>query len=405
MTDTYTGIEIDATVSGPVAGPVPRVLQVLPSLAAGGVERTAVDVAAGLIAQGVETFVASEGGRLVHDLEKIGAHHITLPLATKNPFRIRRNSARLREVIRAHGIQLVHARSRAPAWSARAAARAEGLPFVTTYAGTYTENFPGKRHYNGIMAAGDAVIANSHFIADHILARYPEAAGRLVTIPRGIDIDLFDPARVSQERMIALAKAWRMPDGLPVILMPGRLTRWKGQSFLVDALATLGRRDIACFIVGDDQGRKKYLHELEEKIRHLDLGGVVRIVGHCRDMAAAYMLADVVVAPSLEPEAFGRIPVEAQAMGRPVVATDHGGFRETVIPGETALLVAPGDVEGFAQAIKAALDLDADARQALAPYARAHVAATWTVDHMVASTIDIYRQLMAMPRFRTGGGA
>ncbi|WP_243404016.1 glycosyltransferase family 4 protein [Zavarzinia aquatilis] len=394
MSDTYTGIEGDAMSAVP-PGRLPRVLQVLPALGAGGVERTAVDVAAGLVAAGVETFVASEGGRLVHDVERAGARHITLPLATKNPFRMRSNVRRLREVIRAEGIELLHARSRAPAWSARAAARAEGLPFVTTYAGTYNENFAGKRYYNGIMAAGDAVIANSHFIAAHVLERYPEARGRLVTIPRGIDIHSFDPARVSQERVIAIARAWRMPDGLPVVLMPGRLTRWKGHSFLVDALAALGRQDIVCFIVGDDQGRNKYRAELEEKIRHLGLGGVVRIVGHCRDMAAAYMLADVVVAPSLEPEAFGRIPVEAQAMGKPVVATDHGGFRETVLPGETALLVPPGDVAALATAIGDALALDLTTRQAIAVRGREHVEATWTVEHMVASTLDVYRGLMA----------
>lgn len=394
MSDTYTGIAEDATGEAP-RGRLPRVLQVLPALSAGGVERTAVDVAAGLVAAGAEAFVASEGGRLVHDIERVGAHHITLPLATKNPFRLRTNVRRLRALVREHGIELIHARSRAPAWSARAAARAEGLPFVTTYAGTYNENFPGKRFYNGIMAAGDAVIANSHFIAGHVLERYPEARGRLVTIPRGIDIHSFDPARVSQERVIAIAKSWRLPDGLPVILMPGRLTRWKGQSFLVDALAALGRQDFVCFIVGDDQGRNKYRAELEEKIRHLGLGGVVRIVGHCRDMAAAYMLADVVVAPSLDPEAFGRVPVEAQAMGKPVVATDHGGFRETVLPGETALLVPPGDVDALASAIGDALAIDLETRRAIALRGREHVAATWTVEHMVASTLDVYRGLMA----------
>ncbi|MCF4167731.1 glycosyltransferase family 4 protein [Zavarzinia compransoris] len=403
MSDTYTGMGGDATaaddgdgVPPPTLGRVPRVLQVLPALGAGGVERTAVDVAAGLTAAGVETFVASEGGRMVHDLERVGARHITLPLATKNPLRIRANARRLAEAIDAHGIELVHARSRAPAWSARMAARNAGLPFVTTYAGTYNENFPGKRRYNAIMASGDVVIANSHFIAEHVRERYPRAVNRLVTIPRGIDIDLFDPSRVSPERVIAVARNWRLPDGPRVILMPGRLTRWKGQLFLLEALAKLGRRDIVCFIVGDDQGRRKYAREVEETVTRLDLGGVVRIVGHCRDMAAAYMLADVVVAPSLEPEAFGRIPVEGQAMGKPVVVTDHGGFRETVIPGETGLLVPPGDVDALARALGDALALDATARQALAGHARAHVADTWTVARMVRSTIVVYRGLMAL---------
>lgn len=374
---------------------LPVVLQVLPALETGGVERTAVDVAAALAAAGVPSFIASAGGRMVREVERAGATHITLPLEAKNPISLRLNSRRLAAVIERHGIGLIHARSRAPAWSARAAAQRTRIPFVTTFAGTYGEDLPGKRLYNSIMASGDRVIANSHFIARHIAERYPQARGRLVTIPRGIDFNLFDPARVGAERVVHLSRQWRLPDGVPVVMLPGRLSRWKGQKVLIEAAAQVKTAEFLCLIVGDDQGRDGYRKELEREIRHRGLAGKVCVLDHCKDMAAAYMLADVVVSASIEPEAFGRIPVEAQAMGRPVIATDHGGAAETVRHGETGWLVPPGDAAALAAAIDAALGLDAATRADLAPYARAHAAATWSLDKMTAATLELYGDLAA----------
>lgn len=374
---------------------LPVVLQVLPALEAGGVERTAVDVAAALRAAGVASFVASAGGRLVREVERAGATHVTLPLQAKNPISLRLNSGRLAALVERQGIGLIHARSRAPAWSARAAALRSRVPFVTTFAGTYGEDLPGKKIYNGIMASGDRVIANSHFIAQHIADRYPQARPRLVTIPRGIDFNLFDPARVGAERVVHLARQWRLPDGVPVVMLPGRLTRWKGQKVLIEAAGLVKTKEFLCVILGDDQGRDGYRKELENDIRRRGLTSKVCVLDHCRDMAAAYMLADVVVSASIEPEAFGRIPVEAQAMGRPVIATDHGGAAETVRHGETGWLIPPGDPVAMAAAIDAALGLDAATRADLAPYARAHAAATWSLDKMTAATLELYRELAA----------
>lgn len=374
---------------------LPVALQVLPALDAGGVERTAIDVAAALRAAGVPSFVASAGGRLVREVERAGATHITLPLEAKNPLSMRLNARRLATVIRQNGIELIHARSRAPAWSARAAAQRARIPFVTTFAGTYGEDLPGKKLYNGIMASGDRVIANSHFIASHIAERYPQARSRLVTIPRGIDFRLFDPARVGAERVVQLSRQWRLPDGVPVVMMPGRLTRWKGQTVLIDAVSRMRTEEFVCLILGDDQGRGGYRAELEAAVKKRGLTSKVCILDHCRDMPAAYMLADVVVSASTEPEAFGRVPVEAQAMGRPVIATDHGGAAETVRHGETGWLVPPGDADALAAALDAALGLDAGIRAQLAPYVRSHAAATWSVDRMVADTLELYRALMA----------
>jgi len=372
----------------------PVVLQVLPALVTGGVERSAVDVAAAVARAGWRALVASSGGPMVRELERAGARHFILPLDAKNPITLRRNVTRLAELVRAEGVDIVHARSRAPAWSARAAARRAGAHFVTTFHGTYGHRGLFKRRYNAIMLQGERVIANSAFIAEHIGEVYGAQGEKLITIPRGVDVQRFDPSRVSAERMIKLSTQWQLPDGASVILLPGRLTRWKGQAVLIEALARLKRDDYVALLVGDDQGRHAYRDELLELVRKLGLAGRVRLVGECRDMPVAYMLADVVVSASTDPEAFGRVAAEAQAMGRPVIATDHGGARETVLAGETGWLVPPGDAGALAGALAQALDLDADIRAAVAEAARAHIVDNFTVERMCNATLDLYAELL-----------
>ena len=377
---------------------MPAVLQVIPRLETGGAERGTLDVAAGLVAVGAPALVASAGGRMVFELERSGARHVTLPAASKNPFVMWRNVGRFADLAVEEGIGLIHARSRAPAWSAREAARRLGLPFVTTFHAPYNGETGLKRTYNGIMASGDRVIAISHFVAEHIARLYPEAAGRVVTIPRGIDPRRFDPAVVSSERMIKLAREWLLPDGAHVVLLPGRLTRWKGQNVMIDAIARLARPDVVCLLVGDDQGRHAYSDELKAQIRALGLEGSVRLVGDCADMPAAYSLADVVVSASTDPEGFGRVPAEAQAMGRPVIATAHGGARETVLAGRTGWLVPPGDAEALAAALALAIDLDSATRAEVAAVGRRHVLENFTVARMVDRTLDLYADLAARRR-------
>lgn len=387
---------VDSSIGGrPAKSRPPTVLQVLPSLHTGGVERGTCDVAAALAQAGWGSLVASAGGAMVHAIERAGARHLTLPLDSKNPLAMRANVRRLAAVIEAERVDIVHARSRAPAWSARAAARRTGRPFVTTFHGTYGHGNPVKRRYNAVMAAGDPVIAISSFIAGHVHEVYGTAEERIVTIPRGIDLGIFDPAAVGAARMVQLAKAWRLPEAMPVIMLPGRLTRWKGQMVLLEALAVLGRDDFRCLLVGSDQGRRRYRRAIERRIRRLGLDRVVAIVDECRDMPAAYMLADVVVSASTDPEAFGRVAVEAQAMGRPVIATDHGGARETVAAGETGWLVPPGDGAVLARTLAAALALDSGTREAVAAAARAHVAAHFDVGRMCAETLRLYESVLA----------
>jgi glycosyltransferase involved in cell wall biosynthesis len=370
----------------------PAVLQVIPSLVSGGVERGTVEVAAALVAAGWTAYVASSGGPMERELARAGARHIRLPLATKNPLAIRRNASALADIIRRLQIDIVHARSRAPAWSAWAAAKRTGRRFVTTFHNAYDEDLPLKRWYNSVMARGERVIAISDFVAAHAAGAYG-LGDRLRTIPRGVDLNLFDPKRVNGDRVVALATKWRVPDGHAVVMLPGRLTRWKGGLDLIEAIARLGRDDVCCLLVGAEQ-RPGFRRELEKAIEHKQFGAQFRVVEDCRDMTAAYRLADVVVSASTDPEGFGRTIIEAQAMGRPVVATDHGGARETIIPGNTGWLVPPGDPAGLAAAIGEALSLDAAEREAFARRARAHIAAGFTRELMCARTIDIYEELL-----------
>jgi glycosyltransferase involved in cell wall biosynthesis len=373
----------------------PVVLQVLPALVTGGAERGAIDVAAALHQAGGTPLVASAGGPMARELERWRVPHFTLPLDSKNPLVMRRNVDRLSRIIREHDVDIVHARSRAPAWSALGAARRTGVPFMTTFHAPYNFSSKLKRFYNSVMAKGDRVIAISEFIRDHIIANYEIDPARIRVIHRGIDVNHFSPDRVSPERVIQLAKTWRLPDDHQVIMLPGRLTRWKGQTVLIDALAKLGRRDVLCLMVGSDQGRAGYRQELEEQTKRLGLEGVVRLVDHCNDMPAAYMLADVVVSASSDPEAFGRVIVEAQAMGRPVIVTNHGAVRETVIAGETAWAVPPNDADALAEALADALSLDAGQRAILGDRAMAYVNARFTKDRMCADTLAVYDELLA----------
>lgn len=380
------------TVFGQAA---PAVLQVLPRLETGGVERGTIEVAEALRAAGARPIVVSAGGVMERELDRIGAVHVRLPVQSKNPLTMWRNVAAIAEVIRRYDVKLVHARSRAPAWSARAAARRCGVPFLTTFHGAYNRGpFGIKGGYNAVMASGDLVIAISQFIARHVQELYGVPQSRIRVIPRGVDLDRFDPARVSPERMIALATQWRLREDLPVVMLPGRLTRWKGQMTVIEALARLERRDLICLLVGSDQGRTRYRERLEAAVAAKGLESVVHIVNGCNDMAAAYLLCDYVISASTDPEAFGRVIVEAQAMGRPVIATRHGGALETVTPGETGWLVAPADPDELAQALSRVLDIPPEERARMAEACRVHARENYSRELMCQRTLAVYAELL-----------
>ncbi|MDT8345710.1 MAG: glycosyltransferase family 4 protein, partial [Thermohalobaculum sp.] len=313
------------------------ILQVVPRLGIGGVERGTVEVAEAIVQAGGRAIIATEGGQLAQKALRAGAEIVVMNTATKNPLNIWQNAGVLERLIRAEGIDLVHARSRAPAWSAKWAAERCRTPFVTTYHGAYSEGFPLKRLYNSVMASGRPVIAISDFIRDLIIARHHVDPADIVVIPRGADTAVFSEDMVSNERAASLADAWGLlDDPRPIVMLPGRLTRWKGAETLIDAAAILRARqaarqaepDFLVLIVGDDGGSGFDL-KLRRRIAAAGVGDFVHLTGATTDMAAAMKLASVVVSASTAPEAFGRVAVEAQAMSRPVIATDHGGARET----------------------------------------------------------------------------
>jgi glycosyltransferase involved in cell wall biosynthesis len=376
----------------------PVILQVLPSLVTGGVERGTIDIAGAIAEAGWVPLVASSGGPMVHELDRLKVRHIELPLASKNPVVMRENIARLTKVIADNGVNIVHARSRAPAWSASIAAARAGVHFVTTFHGTYNLGWLGLKHaYNRVMTRGERVIAISDFIARHIETVYHIDPERIRVVPRGIDLTRFDPNRVSPERMIQLAQKWRLVDGQRVIMLPGRLTRWKGQEVLIEALAMLGRGDLRCILVGSEQGRTGFVKQLRELAVRRNVQHIVHIVGECNDMPAAYMLADAVVSASTDPEAFGRVIAEGQAMGRPVVATDHGAGRETVIEGASGLLVPPKDPMALATALDRILAMNAAERATMAAAGIGHVHRHFSRELMCARTLEVYAEVLAAP--------
>jgi glycosyltransferase involved in cell wall biosynthesis len=383
------------------------ILQIIPDLDAGGAERTTLDIAAALARLGARPLVASRGGRLTAELQAEGGILIPFPAATKNPIRMAANVVKLRALMRAERVSLIHARSRAPAWSALPAARALGVPFVTTFHGIYGGRSAAKLLYNSIMARGDRVIANSAYTAAFVRRHYLFAGPAIEVIHRGADLARFSPAAVAPERVRAIREAWGVPAEAEVVLLPGRLTRWKGQIAFVEA----ARRHLAAggaaaaqtmfVIAGDAQGRDGYVAELDAAIAAAGLAGRVRRAPHILDMPAAYLASRLVVVASVEPEAFGRVAVEAQAMGVPAVVTDLGAAPETVLaPPETpdamrtGWRVPAGDAEAMAGAIATALAMRPSARAALGERARRHVEASFSLEAMVARTLDLYADLL-----------
>ncbi|MDJ0919795.1 MAG: glycosyltransferase family 4 protein [Henriciella sp.] len=375
------------------------ILQVIPDLAAGGAERTTVEIAEAVTLAGGTALVVSEGGRLEPSLIQAGGEMMPLPVASKNPATVITNALKLKTMIKSHGIDLIHARSRAPAWSAYHAARSAQIPFVTTYHGAYSGKTSLKRYYNSVMAKGELVIANSDWTAAHVEETHGIDPDKIVTIPRGVDFDAFDPGQITTERLQALRSAWALDpaDKRLILLLPGRLTRWKGQALTIAALGAMSSEEcerLHLVLAGDAQGRTSYVAELEDAILTHGLGGSVSIVGHCEDMPAAYHLADIVMAPSTRPEAFGRVAAEASAMGRAVIVADHGGQRETVIEGQTGTRAEPGSVSALTACIRTLVSLTPDARAAMGEAGKTFVEQHFSKKQLQTKTLGVYQRLL-----------
>lgn len=375
--------------------PVPTILQLIPALGAGGTEQGCIDVAGAIVEAGGKAIVISNGGSRVPELQRLGALHINMQVHSKNPFVIWQNTKAIKKIIHQHKVHIVHARSRAPAWSGYKACKETNTPFMTTCHAAYSiRNSKWKRKYNSVMAMGDRVIAISNFIADYLRQNYNIAEEAIRLVARGIAMDRFDPSKISGQRVSTLLKEWRVPDGMHVLLLPGRISRIKGHASLIEAMALLDRADVFAVIVGDEQGRTGYREELEALIVKKQLEGRVRIVPHCNDMPAAYALANCALCPSVEPEGFGRVPVESMAMGTPTIATDIGGAKETIIPEETGWVVPPNDPAALANAIRKTLAMTQEEREEYAVRAREHVLAHFSKEVMLGKTLSVYEELL-----------
>lgn len=370
-------------------------LQVTPRLDGGGVESVTLEVAAATAAAGARSLVASRGGALARRLADVGASLVTLPVDSKSPATILANGARLARIVRRSGVTLVHVRSRAPAFSALIAGRLTGVPVIATYHGIYSARSGLKRWYNGVMTRGVVTIANSQFTRRHILSQHEVDERRVVVIPEGVDTRVFDPEAVSADRLAAVRAAWGLGplDRRPVILLAARLTAWKGQRMAIEALASLASSDAVLILSGEAQSRA-YADALAAAVQAAGLAERVRLVGQTADMPAAYLAADLVVAPSSEAESFGRSVAEACAMERLVIASRLGAVPETLAGGAAGWLVAAGDVAAWSGAMSAGLALGMEERRAIGQAARARVVASYSLTVMCAATFDLYRRLM-----------
>jgi len=372
----------------------PTIMQILPSLNSGGVERGTIEMSEAIVSSGWNSVVVSDGGALVDKLTCNGAKHIKIPAGSKNPFDWYKSYKQLKTAISDNNVSLVHARSRMPAWVSLKAAKENKVPFVTTFHGRYPDTNFAKKLYNSVMVRGDRVIAISRYVADEILRRYDIRHEQLRIIPRGADLDAFNSESILHQQTEKLIQEWDIDTASPLIILPARITRWKGQELLIDALSQIKDMPFVCLLIGSYSEKQTFKSTLEALIRKKDLNSRVKIVGHCPDMAAAYKMADVVVSASLDPEPFGRVAVEAQAMGRILVAADHGGARETVLSNVTGVLVEPRDAGSLAKGIKKALTMSLDQQTKMSEAAIQHIKANFSRTAMCYRTISLYCEIL-----------
>lgn len=382
------------------------VMQILPALQSGGVERGTIDIAKALKNSDIEPIVVSSGGILVYQLREAGIKHIELPVNKKNPWVIFKNIQKIADLITKYKVDVVHVRSRAPMWSAYFACKKTKAKLVSTVHGTYSlkflfwSNFLPKRLYNAIMLKADRVIVVSNFIKDYIAKNYQDKKNpkflqdildKTTVIQRGADLNSFNSAKISKSRIVDLIKLWRLPEDKKIIFMPARFTSWKGHEFLIDALAKV-KGDFCCVMAGSDHGHEKFRKKIETKIIKSNLAGKVKLVGVCKEMSLAYAMSYLVICPSVRPEAFGRIAIEAQASSRMIIATKIGGSLETVIDGKTGFLVDVNDSDKLAQMIDEVLNFSQDQVAEIEQAARKNIEENFSNDMMCAKTIAVYKE-------------
>ena len=378
-----------------------KVLQVIPKLGYGGAETGCYDIAHYLPENNCESFIVTSGGELLKFVDKKKVKVIKLPVNSKNPLLIFFNSLALIWIILYNNISIVHARSRAPAWSCYLATILTGRKFVTTFHGTYNFESKLKKFYNSVMVKSDLIIAGSNFIFSHIkenYSKYFDVNKRLRVIFRGINVDYFDPTTKIESDEKKLLKQWEIEKDKKIILLPGRLTSWKGQELFIEAInlvnIELGYEAFYVVILGSDQGRDLYKKKLTRLSEQFRMNNQVRFIDHCKDMALAYKISDIIVSASTEPEAFGRVAVEAQSMEKPIIASNIGGSNETIIDEKSGFLFDSGNSKSLSQKILKLLYLDETSLKLIGTEGRKNVIKKFNVEKMCFSTYSEYKKIM-----------
>ena len=378
-----------------------KVLQVIPRLGYGGAETGCYDLAHYLYEQKCKSYIVTSGGELLEYIDKKKVKLIKLPVHTKNPILIIINSIILAVLILFLNISIVHARSRAPAWSCYIATKLTARKFVTTFHGTYNFKSSIKKFYNSIMVKSDLLIAGSNFIFSHISENYKRflnSKKKFLVIFRGINTEYFDAATIKLKNVEKLKNSWKIEENKKIILLPGRLTAWKGQEMFIEAINLFQLKnpelDYVAVILGNDQGRTVYRKKLERLVQQFNLTQKIKFVDNCRDMPLAYHISDVVVSSSIEPEAFGRVSVEAQAMKKPIIASNIGGSKETVIDNKTGLLFDSGNPKSLCDKLDEIIKLDSLTLDLMGREGRKNVINRFNIDKMCLNTYSEYKKLI-----------
>ena len=378
-----------------------KVLQVIPKLGYGGAETGCYDVAHYLPENDCKSFVVTSGGELIKFIDKEKVKLIKLPVQSKNPLIILFNAIALILIIIFYNISIVHARSRAPAWSCFIATKITGRKFVTTFHGTYNFNNKIKKFYNSIMVRSDLIIAGSNFIFSHIKDNYSELLNikkKFLVIFRGINVDYFDPTTKTDAEEQKLIKSWKVEENKKIILLPGRLSEWKGQELFLEAInlvnIQLGYEAFYAVILGSEQGRNVYKKKLIRLSEQYRMSKQIKFINHCKDMALAYKVSNIVVSSSIEPEAFGRVAVEAQSMEKLIIASNIGGSKETIIDEKTGYLFEANNLKSLSEKIIKALNLDDSTLKKIGAEGRKNIINKFNVEKMCFSTYSEYKKLI-----------
>ena len=378
-----------------------KVLQVIPKLGYGGAETGCYDLAHYLPENNCGSYIVTSGGELLKFIDKKKVKVIKLPVHSKNPFLMLFNSIALIFIILLNNISIVHARSRAPAWSCLFATKITRRKFVTTFHGTYNFKNSIKKLYNSVMVRSDLIIAGSNFIFSHINQNYPkylDLKKKFLVIFRGINVDYFELSTILDSEENRLISDWEVDRNKKTILMPGRLTAWKGQETFIEALnlvnKELGYESFNAIILGSDQGRDIYTKKIKRLAEQYRLTSQLKFIEHCKNMPLAYKISDIVVSASVEPEAFGRVAVEAQSMEKPIIASDIGGSNETIIDNVTGFLFQSGNAEALSKKIIEVLQLDESRLKSIGIEGRKNIIKKFNVEKMCFSTYSEYKKLL-----------